>query len=733
MQKEHPCYSRFAIGLISLLFSVLCLSSCERERAVRGLQGVTSYYVDPDWAGANSGSLSEPWSKLDNNTWNTINAALSNGDVTIYFSALKADGTQQARTLFLQCRRVNPSLNRLTIDGYSKYNSNTTSPNWLANPDPDINHAYLNGKVFKVVGGPNPIDGNMAMGWTRVDGQDFVTHNGLAYCCIESHLAAADNEPGIGTNWKLYWDQHGSASTEWASGAKYKCYPKQNNVTIRGFEITGKRTTATGDNLIFEYNYIHDTTDIGPGLYFDYTSLPDGPAAQIIMRPSTNAIFRHFKIQTTFGEALYLGSINPDAPAEFQAAHGNQHSHILIEDFVIEGAGTGGGQGDSIDCKHGITYLTIRRGDISKFGRNGVGIGLPETATNIDQHNVIESNYIHDPRHDDEYGGQYGIYAGTGGATSTSMWGYNGYTIRNNVIANCRRGIQYSSDGVQPVVNGFIYNNTIYGTYVDAGLAVNCQSNCEVKNNFVFGGAGDPQAQISANCVSDYNAHDTGYKGWISNSEGSHTKSLTNQEALNAVVDATAGNFHLKAGSPLIGAGQEQATFNNDIAGATRTPPWDIGAYAYSGGNPSPSPTSTAAATATATPAANTPTPTPNASPTANPSPTPTPQPTVSPTPQPTTIPVSPPSNLTAKVVRGKDVELLWQDNSSNENAFEIQRSEQVNGNCLNWPVSASVPSNSTNYTDTTTQKKKIYCYRVRARGIGGMDSAWSNTATARP
>src|SRR5205823_6893355 len=195
------------------------------------------------------------------------------------------------------------------LDGYSFHNSSETSPDWLPNPEPDIAVAYTSGKVFKITG-----NGSQALGWTRVDGNDFVTHNGLVYCCIESHLASADNEPGVGANWQLYWDQHGTSGRGWSAGNAYKCYVKQNNITLRGFEITGTgaRSTVSGDNLVWEYNYIHDITTIGPGLDLSYTSHPDSSAAQIIARPSTNLVFRNFRIERTYGEGFYLGAINPD-------------------------------------------------------------------------------------------------------------------------------------------------------------------------------------------------------------------------------------------------------------------------------------------------------------------------------------------------------------------------------------------------------------------------------------
>jgi hypothetical protein len=135
----------------------------------------TNFYVDPDWTGPQSGTASQPWATLASSAWTAINSALANGDVTIYFSALKANGvTQQSAARFIQCRRTDYSAHRLTMDGYSFYNSSETSPNWLANPEPDIAVAYLSGKVFKTTG-----NGTMALGWARQDGNDFVSHNGL--------------------------------------------------------------------------------------------------------------------------------------------------------------------------------------------------------------------------------------------------------------------------------------------------------------------------------------------------------------------------------------------------------------------------------------------------------------------------------------------------------------------------------------------------------------------------
>src|SRR5437762_891646 len=122
----------------------------------RAVGAGTNFYVDPDWTGIKSGTQSRPFAILERPAWYKINTALASGDVTIYFSALKADGvTQQSVARFVQCRRTDYGPNRLILDGYSFYNSSETSPHWLPNPDADIAHAYPNGNVW-------PSDGSAA-------------------------------------------------------------------------------------------------------------------------------------------------------------------------------------------------------------------------------------------------------------------------------------------------------------------------------------------------------------------------------------------------------------------------------------------------------------------------------------------------------------------------------------------------------------------------------------------
>lgn len=61
--------------------------------------------------------------------------------------------------------------------------------------------------------------------------------------------------------------------------------------------------------------------------------------------------------------------------------------------------------------------------------------------------------------------------------------------------------------------------------------------------------------------------------------------SLINQVSADIFTDPANGDFTLKTGSSAIGAGADlSAYFTTDITGATRTAPWDIGAFKYDAG-----------------------------------------------------------------------------------------------------------------------------------------------------
>ncbi|MGH9861796.1 MAG: fibronectin type III domain-containing protein [Candidatus Acidiferrales bacterium] len=96
-------------------------------------------------------------------------------------------------------------------------------------------------------------------------------------------------------------------------------------------------------------------------------------------------------------------------------------------------------------------------------------------------------------------------------------------------------------------------------------------------------------------------------------------------------------------------------------------------------------------------------------------------------------IPVAP-SNLAAAAVSATQINLTWQDNSTNESGFNIERCTGTAAFCDANPASfAYVTSrgvNNTSYSDTGRTPNTTYSYRVRASNPDGY-SAYTNTAEA--
>ncbi|MGV3723889.1 MAG: fibronectin type III domain-containing protein, partial [Actinomycetota bacterium] len=91
---------------------------------------------------------------------------------------------------------------------------------------------------------------------------------------------------------------------------------------------------------------------------------------------------------------------------------------------------------------------------------------------------------------------------------------------------------------------------------------------------------------------------------------------------------------------------------------------------------------------------------------------------------------IPPPSNLTATAVSSSTIHLSWQDNSSDEDGFEIER--RAGGAFV--PVAISGP-NSAAYADNGLQPLTTYAYRIRSVKAGGISSytpeAGATTLTA--
>jgi hypothetical protein len=89
---------------------------------------------------------------------------------------------------------------------------------------------------------------------------------------------------------------------------------------------------------------------------------------------------------------------------------------------------------------------------------------------------------------------------------------------------------------------------------------------------------------------------------------------------------------------------------------------------------------------------------------------------------------ISSPTNLTARTVSSKRVDLAWRDRSSNESGFTVERCKGAM--CGAFLQIATVGANTLSYSDTTLPVRGTYSYRVRAFNGGGV-SSYSNRATA--
>lgn len=85
------------------------------------------------------------------------------------------------------------------------------------------------------------------------------------------------------------------------------------------------------------------------------------------------------------------------------------------------------------------------------------------------------------------------------------------------------------------------------------------------------------------------------------------------------------------------------------------------------------------------------------------------------------------PSNLVATAVSTTQINLTWVDNSSDEDNFVLER--RIGSGAFS--VIATLPANTTAYSNTGLTKNTTYSYRVKATNANG-SSAYSNVATAK-
>ncbi len=148
-------------------------------------------------------------------------------------------------------------------------------------------------------------------------------------------------------------------------------------------------------------------------------------------------------------------------------------------------------------------------------------------------------------------------------------------------------------------------------------------------------------------------------------------------------------------------------------------------------GNVQPNPPAPSPGPAPAPQPAPSPAPQPAPAPAPQPAPSPAPQPAPSPAPQPAPSPGGPtaPSNLNGQMTKDQlgrmILQLAWQDNSNNEQRFDIQRSRTQS----NFQTIGSVGPN-TSSSNVSLGFTNLYTYHYRIRAVNGSGESFSNILT---
>ena len=94
------------------------------------------------------------------------------------------------------------------------------------------------------------------------------------------------------------------------------------------------------------------------------------------------------------------------------------------------------------------------------------------------------------------------------------------------------------------------------------------------------------------------------------------------------------------------------------------------------------------------------------------------------------TAPATPaaPSNIALSSPASRRVRVTWQDNSTNETGFRLERRLGTNGA---WQLITNTGANAVSFDDTTVKKNQTYYYRVRSFNAAGF-SAWVTSGSVR-
>src|SRR5437016_8158230 len=495
---------------------------------------LTTYYVDPNWGGTQSGSASQPWNDVNGlSKWNTINASLANDDVTVYFSARNAGSdTNVATTTGIGLDRTDTGTHRLTLDGMSKYNTSEVTPSWVTYSGPSrfqVTTSYPMGSDNFNSPYPN---------------RDYITIRGFRLIATDGQIAALQ-----GMNHLIFELNEGSTQN----------IPGTGPGVITGVPVSGVGLTGPS-HIIIRNNNIHDSR--GECLYID-GSTPDPPGSGSPVNTGDDTLIQGNTF-TDCGRSGHQGD-----GTDVKDGHTNlriinnvyTHPHFNMATGLYD-------TGYNCDCQ-GIVVESadlIAGNYIEAPAHSGIELSASWNTQVGRNQLVIRNNVIVNV-------GYAGIWLAN--ASSSSYQWSNTKVYNNSIFTTSIECILISG----PQGNVTVANNILH-TCGSSGLASDTAGQLAMHDyNIFFNVSGNALANAGANTtcanIARVEAH----------------ASCSDPAFVSTSTPYAATNFKPGVGSQAIGAALDlSGTFTDDYAGVTRGVPWDIGPFAVFGVLAAPNP-----------------------------------------------------------------------------------------------------------------------------------------------